>query len=155
MSKTDSNSLKWLYGVTLLGAVWVVFTAIGGGLTGGEGHWYSHWQHEAFRVLCHQDPARSFWVNGVPMAVCSRCFGIYSGFALFWLGVPLAGKLGSRDLFQGKWVLITAFGLNLVDVIANMLGFWQNSLVSRFLLGSTVGLAAVLFLSSEFKSINH
>jgi len=155
MPKSDANRIKWLYGIILLGAGWIVFTAMGGGITGSEGHWYGHWQHEAFRMLCHQDPARSFWVNGVPMAVCSRCFGIYSGFALFWLGIPLTIKLDSLISIQVKWVLLTTIGLNLIDVIANMFGFWQNNIISRFLLGSTIGLAVVLYLSSEFKSINH
>jgi hypothetical protein len=35
-----------------------------------------------FSRLCHQDPARSFVVQGSPVAVCVRCLGIYCGVAL-------------------------------------------------------------------------
>ena len=37
---------------------------------------------QAFSALCHQIPGRSPAVDGVPLAVCDRCLGIYSGFAL-------------------------------------------------------------------------
>jgi len=28
---------------------------------------------------CHQNPLRSFWYWGYPMALCGRCIGIYTG----------------------------------------------------------------------------
>jgi uncharacterized membrane protein len=46
--------------------------------------WFLSWQKAVFAPLCHQAPGRSLWLNGAPMAVCERCFGLYSG---LWLGV--------------------------------------------------------------------
>lgn len=46
--------------------------------------WYISWQKQLFAPVCHQNPGRSLWINGAPMAVCERCFGIYSG---LWVGV--------------------------------------------------------------------
>src|SRR5262245_39522704 len=33
----------------------------------------------AFRRVCHQIPERSFFIAGLPMAVCARCAGAYAG----------------------------------------------------------------------------
>jgi len=47
------------------------------------------WIILAFSPLCHQEPARSFQVDGHPMAVCARCTGIYLGFLLGLITVML------------------------------------------------------------------
>src|ERR1700677_2267881 len=36
---------------------------------------------DVFSRLCHQDPSRSFMLEGSPVAVCVRCLGIYGGVA--------------------------------------------------------------------------
>ena len=66
-----------------------------------------------FSRLCHQNPARSFVVEGSPVAVCVRCLGIYCGFALTAL-LP-RGKLPGRRL------LAAALLLNLLDVAGETL----------------------------------
>ncbi|HKD76997.1 MAG TPA: DUF2085 domain-containing protein, partial [Ktedonobacterales bacterium] len=33
--------------------------------------------HGGFALVCHQQPGRSFWIFGAPVAVCARCLGIY------------------------------------------------------------------------------
>src|SRR5262245_59186301 len=40
--------------------------------------------------ICHQLPARSFHLHGFPLAVCSRCTGVYVGFALGLMVYPFA-----------------------------------------------------------------
>src|SRR5687768_17707700 len=34
-----------------------------------------------FAVVCHQLPERSYFIFGHKLAVCSRCTGLYAGFA--------------------------------------------------------------------------
>ncbi len=46
-----------------------------------------------FSRLCHQDPSRSFMLEGSPVAVCVRCLGIYWGAAL--AGMLCLGKAPS------------------------------------------------------------
>lgn len=36
--------------------------------------------YSLFSLLCHQQPARSWHIQGEPLAVCIRCTSIYSGF---------------------------------------------------------------------------
>ncbi|MDR8393082.1 DUF2085 domain-containing protein [Aliifodinibius sp. S!AR15-10] len=137
------------FGVALLSLL-LVMVGSGGGLFGYEGFWIGDWQHKMFRTLCHQDPSRSFWINGKPMAVCARCYGIYAGFSLFWLSIPLLGKINSDFFRYTKKMLLVAILLNIVDVVGNLLGFWQNSSISRSILGAIIGSTAVLTLAREF-----
>ncbi len=92
-----------------------------------------------FSRLCHQNPARSFTVEGSPVAVCVRCLGIYCG-------VALAAFLQFRRVFARRLMAVGLL-LNLLDVAAETL-HWQGDLpLPRFLLGVLlgVGAGAVLF----------
>lgn len=135
--------------VTLL-ISFVVIVAVGGGLFEQQLPSQFQWQHKAFAMLCHQLPERSYWINGQPMAVCSRCFGIYAGFALSWFLLPLwsVGDVGAKLPIK-KIVLATVL-INFFDIIGNALGFWGNTLVSRLILGWLVGWTVVLLFSGDF-----
>jgi uncharacterized membrane protein len=41
-----------------------------------------------FSVVCHQQPERTLWMAGAPLAVCARCTGIYAGALLGMLVRP-------------------------------------------------------------------
>jgi uncharacterized membrane protein len=85
-----------------------------------------------FASVCHQDPARSFWILGAPMAVCVRCLGIYLGAAVgAWL--PLRQSRG--------WV-VAAVAANLLDVASEMAGVHGNLAGLRLALGMGLGAAA-------------
>ena len=95
-----------------------------------------------FSRLCHQDPTRSFVVDGSPVAVCVRCLGIYWGVALGMV-VKLRGV---------RSFLLTALVLNLLDVATGAMHWHGNLPLSRFFLGLMlgVGVGAVLFCKSCF-----
>lgn len=126
-------------------------TALGGGLFYQSGPWFSHWQHKAFVGLCHQDPLRSFWINGAPMAVCSRCLGIYTGFALMWIVFPVRTDWLESIAGLGKKIMLAVLLVNVADVVGNNLDFWENTLSSRYLMGSIIGTSAALVLGCGFK----
>lgn len=141
---------KQLYLLVSVLSLAMVGIALDGGLFGQSGMWYTHWQHALFRGLCHQDPSRSFWLMGTPMAVCSRCFGIYSSFALSWLLFPMVKDSLGAPFRHRKKILAIIVLLNIVDVIGDMSGLWHNTLVSRFFLGAAIGISAALVLAYEF-----
>src|SRR5271165_1666100 len=91
-----------------------------------------------FSSLCHQDPTRSFVVDGSPVAVCVRCLGIYWG----------AGVGALLRLRMARPLLVGALVLNVVDVTTGVLGWHGNMPITRFFLGMLVGVGtgAVLFL---------
>jgi uncharacterized membrane protein len=93
-----------------------------------------------FSRLCHQDPSRSFIIEGSPVAVCVRCLGIYCGAALATLlGMRIAGA---------RRLLAVALLLNLLDVTTAMLLWHGNLPLPRFLLGVLLGMGAGAVLLS-------
>jgi uncharacterized membrane protein len=92
---------------------------------------------DVFSRLCHQDPSRSFMLEGSPVAVCVRCLGIY------W-GAALAGIL---CLQKAPRLLGLATLLNGLDVVTGLLHWHGNLPLVRFLLGLLlgIGVGAVLF----------
>lgn len=87
------------------------------------------WQF--FSLVCHQDPARSFWIAGVPIAVCSRCLGIYLGAAVgAWV------QASRNTLLRALAIAIAA---SLLDFAAEMAGLHGNWPLVRFALGATLG----------------
>lgn len=96
-----------------------------------------------FSRLCHQDPARSFAIQGSPVAVCVRCLGIYCG-------VAAAAVVRLR---RAPRLLEIALLLNLLDAAAEALHWHGNLPLTRFWLGLLLGLGAgavLLLPQSQF-----
>ena len=146
---------RTLYFLVFSGALFLVGTALGPGLFGHISIPYVSWQFDVFHLLCHQDPSRSFFLNGSQLAVCARCIGIYSFFLIGWTLIPLIAKLmniKSRYYFR---FLIGTIILNLIDVLGNLFQVWTNTNESRLFLGALFGLSSALILSNEFfKKLN-
>lgn len=139
-------------GIMIAGA-FLIFVALGPGVfTDSTVNPFS-WQYKFFNVLCHQDPLRSFSLNSHQMAVCARCMGIYFSFFVGWLLLPVIAWQRYPNKERKKIFLIVAIILNSTDVIGNYLSLWSNTLNSRLLLGSLLGLAAAMFLADSFFKI--
>ena len=96
-----------------------------------------------FSPVCHQDPARSFWLFGVPVAVCARCLGIYVGAAMgAWIPAPRRMLLAA---------LLLAASANLADVLTEAAAWHGNWKLTRVLLGALLGLAAGSLVASSAK----
>lgn len=140
-----------LYFALMISAAFLFIAALGPGLYSSQPIFFS-WQYILFDMLCHQDPARSFYLSNNMMAVCSRCFGFYAAFFMGWFLIPVARYINKKMHNAEKILFTTAILINLGDVIGNALGFWINTLNSRFILGSYLGLTTALFLLTEFKT---
>ncbi len=107
-----------------------------------EQHTASSALYFIFSRVCHQEPARSFSIFGLPFAVCHRCFGIYLGFVA---GSLLRNPFGSFSI-RRIWIFAAAVPL-LIDVALPFLGFVNNTPISRFLTGHLFGIMlATVFL---------
>ena len=85
-----------------------------------------------FSAVCHQNPVRSFTIQGSSVAVCIRCLGIYCGTAL--------GILTNLNMTVAIRALGLAMLLNLLDVSSEMLRWHGNLPALRLLLGLLLGL---------------
>lgn len=95
--------------------------------------------YSLFSPICHQNPARSFFVFGYQLAVCSRCLGIYSGFFAGIIIYPLLRGFSSIYLPKIKYFLVMSLPIGL-DTMGNFFRLWNTSNWPRFSLGFIWGL---------------
>jgi uncharacterized membrane protein len=98
-----------------------------------------------FSYLCHQIPARSFHLAEHPLAVCSRCTGIYAGFLLGVIAYPLIKSLRRVETPARKWLFIAAVPLA-IDFSLEFFGVWHNTHFSRFATGALLGGMVVFYV---------
>jgi uncharacterized membrane protein len=98
-----------------------------------------------FSYLCHQIPSRSFYFAEHPLAVCSRCTGIYAGFLLGVIVYPIVRSLRSTVTPERKWLFIAAIPLT-IDFALEFLGIWHNTHSSRFFTGALLGSVVVFYV---------
>ena len=105
----------------------------------------SHSIYQAFAALCHQLPERSYFLDGHQLAVCSRCTGLYAGFAFTMLLYPLLRPLNSTD-WPPRERLIWAAVPMAIDFSLTFFGIWENTHTSRLLTGLLLGSVSVFYV---------
>lgn len=106
-----------------------------------------------FSPLCHQIDSRSFHINGIKLAVCSRCSSIYFGVLIGVLLFPIVG----RNNFVGKGNLLLLIGLfpSVVEfLLEKFIGIEIISFkfFSSLLLGGIVGVVLTRQIIDMFSS---
>jgi uncharacterized membrane protein len=101
--------------------------------------------YKGFSGLCHQIPERSFHLEGFPLAVCARCFGLYAGCAAGVLFYPLARGLARRDAPGRLWLLLAAAPTT-IDFALGFFRVWENTHLSRFLTAVLLGAAIAFYV---------
>lgn len=94
---------------------------------------------------CHQQPDRSFWFFGYPVALCCRCYGFYLG-TFFSSIVAFLNKLKLN--FK---MVIGLFLLTLVDIVLNFIFNINTGNYIRFLIGLIMGLLFIFILCCLLK----
>jgi len=127
-------------------AVGIVALIVGAPLAQAYGHpQFAASVYHTFSYVCHQLPDRSFHLLGHQFGVCSRCTGIYTGFALAMLGYPLLRSLRNTDAPWRVWLILAAVPLA-VDFSLGYFGVWGNTHLTRFVTGALLGSVAVFFI---------
>jgi uncharacterized membrane protein len=147
------SSFSW-YLLLIILAAGIAILSMGAGLWSlSHDHPYHELSHMAFSQLCHQQAGRSLELGGLPMAVCSRCFGIYSSFSLALIVMPILIVLGLR--YHHPWAIrfiVISIIMIGIDFIGNLFGFWINTHLSRIILGSSLGISLAWLLAGQIKS---
>jgi uncharacterized membrane protein len=108
--------------------------------------------YRAFSSICHQTPDRSFHFNGVPFGVCSRCTGVYAGFAIGLAVYPLLRRIDDVEYPGRGWLMALATPMA-VDFGGGYLGLFSNTFLSRTLTGMIFGVAVAFYLMPGFVGI--
>lgn len=101
--------------------------------------------YKAFSYLCHQIPERSFHIGQNKFAVCSRCTGLYAGFAFATIAMPLVRSLKRTDTPRIIWLLLSVVPLA-IDFGLTYFGVWQNNHFTRVTTGGLFGAVAAIYL---------
>ena len=133
----------------LIGALTVSFLValiVAAPLAAATGHTdFAHGIYGAFGMFCHQRPDRSYFIDGHKLAVCSRCTGLYAGFAVTTLLYPLLRSLRTVTLPPRSLLILAAIPL-LIDFSLTFAGLWENTHTSRLLTGALLGSVVVFYV---------
>lgn len=90
-----------------------------------------------FMFSCHQEPDRSFWLLGYPVALCCRCYGVYLGCVISSI-IAIFNKL---HLSKKSFIILSS--ICIIDIIINY-GFGirthNTGNIVRFVVGIITGL---------------
>ena len=102
-----------------------------------------------YMYSCHQQPDRSFWLFGYPMALCSRCYGFYMGVS----AACIAALLNKLKISIKVFIILTIFCI--IDIIINFgLGHRLNTgNITRFIVGIFMGILFVTVLDNIIRLI--
>jgi uncharacterized membrane protein len=99
---------------------------------------YYPFQKQLYSTVCHQNINKTFTCNVLPLLVCARCTGIYTGALLIAFTLIVYSK---RFIVRTKYLILLSTPM-LLDVILLNIGIYEyNKSISAFtglLFGSTV-----------------
>ncbi|MEP6944877.1 MAG: DUF2085 domain-containing protein [Acidobacteriota bacterium] len=98
-----------------------------------------------FSYLCHQMPERSFYVDGEPFGVCSRCFGVYFGLLAGFAVYPLWRQIDGIEPLPRFWLFLSLIPMG-VDWSLTEFGIWENTHLSRVITGLILGFACATYI---------
>lgn len=99
-----------------------------------------------FSSVCHQLSDRSPTIDGVQLAVCHRCLGVYAALAVAPFAFLTLVRWDSFISRNARWFILAGILIPAVDWLGDVAGVWSNTPFSRIATGSAFGLAAGYFL---------
>lgn len=98
-----------------------------------------------FSYICHQISDRSLHFDGHPLAVCSRCFGVYFGLFAGIAVYPLWRRIDEVEPLARFWLFLSLIPIA-IDWSLTIFGIWENTHLSRFITGLILGVACATFI---------
>lgn len=100
-----------------------------------------------FAPACHQIAERSFAVDGVSLAICHRCTGIYGGMLASALAFVVLWRYERVWDRQARLLLLGACVPALLDWGLHVAGLWYNTPGTRVATGLVAGLVVGLYFA--------
>lgn len=100
-----------------------------------------------FVYSCHQQPDRSFWLLGYPVALCCRCYGVYFATMITSI-VAIFNKLKLNKITIIILILISA-----IDIYINYgmgIRVHNTGNIIRFIVGIIMGLLITVCINGIF-----
>jgi uncharacterized membrane protein len=136
---TFQHKLVLIYTSTLMGIVlWIILIVLAPYLK-SQSSFLAKFIYAVFAPTCHQIPSRCFHIFGHPMAVCSRCMGIYAGFFLGTVVFPFIRGFSAPSFPRARAIILFSVPMA-IDVAGHLSGMWSSSNATRFLTGVLWGI---------------
>ena len=135
-----------VWGISLIFVAFWVFLILFAPVAENAGwHPISSNIYNFFGYICHQMPERSFHIAAHPFAVCSRCFGVYSGLFGGILIYPFFKQIEDIEPPSRIWLFLALIPMG-IDWSLGVFGVWENTHFSRFVSGVVLGVACAVFI---------
>ena len=142
--RMNRKDRRWAGWILASGFVWMVFGLVMAPPFVGEG--LRHVIMLGFSEICHQIPGRSPHIQGVQLAACDRCFGMYAALAAApFLALSLR-PWNSWIQHRAKHLILAGLIVLATDWGGDIVGLWTNTPWSRALTGAVFGCVAGYFL---------
>jgi uncharacterized membrane protein len=102
-----------------------------------------------FSKVCHQDEARSFYIEGMKIGVCIRCSAIYFGFLLGLITFPVSRILKRKNFPAIVFFFLAVFPM-IVDVVLSVSGIHLSTPMTRTITGAMFGVNMAWFILPIF-----
>lgn len=133
------RTVRRVWSLTVCGAaVWLGAIVLAPWLAGRGAAGAARFVYALFAPFCHQITARCLVLDGHPLAVCGRCFGIYAGFAAGLALYPLVRGFGRLSLPSVRLLLLFTLPMA-VDAAAGLAGIWRSPIGLRVATGFAWG----------------
>jgi uncharacterized membrane protein len=103
----------------------------------------------SFAPFCHQLAERSFMLGGYPLAVCSRCFGIYCGLLAGFLIFPLMRRFNFHKVIDRRYLIAGCIPMAL-DVSFMIFHVYHSNKWTRFFSGMCFGIILAFYVLPGF-----
>ena len=132
------NKIRTIYFLTLIGIILWIAAVFAAPYLKSQSSAYGNLIYAVFSLTCHQIPSRCLTLYGNPLAVCTRCLGIYLGFFLGTSLFPVVRGLSSESLPKAKILILMSFPI-VIDFAANVVSLWASPHVLRLATGMIWG----------------
>lgn len=140
----DQDVKVWALSAVIV-FVWLGFIIVAPLLAAGGETVAASSIYHFFGFICHQMPDRSFFLDGHKLAVCSRCFGVYSGLLAGFAAYPLWRSIDNIEPLPRFWLLASMVPIG-VDWSLTIFGIWENTFLTRFITGAILGVACATYI---------
>ncbi len=148
----ERNIVRNVFVITLIGSLFLLSLIFMAPWLKRSQPYVSAFIYSVFAPLCHQNPSRSFYFFGSPLAVCTRCLGIYTGFFLGTLIFPVVR--GFKSFQPPKNSIFFIFSAPIVlDTFGNLMNLWQTSDWLRYFIGLVWGVLLPYYFISGISEL--
>ncbi len=149
LNKNKMHKANWkvilIYMLILAGAVLLMTTIFMAPFLKSKLPFVSDLLYAVYSPLCHQNPSRCFVFFGYPLAVCTRCLGIYAGFLLGTCFYPLFRNLRIQSLPRREVLIALSLPI-VIDATGNLILLWMTNEWIRLFTGVLWGSILPFFL---------